>query len=531
MKHKNVKLFLLLFTAVIFALALVACGGGTTEPVAEATEAPAEEVAAEPTEAPMEEPTEAPMEEPTEAPVEEPTEAPMEEPTEVPTEEPMMVNSTMNGLEECAVATEGEFAGIDPSGQSIVWWHNHSGSREENMLPMIAQFNETNACGITVEAQNQGSYDDIRNQVNASINAGELPAALLVGYQNDQAFYQLNDTLADLNPYVDDAAWGLSEEDQADFYPTFFNQSIHPAFDNQRLGFPPNRSMEVLFYNQTWLEELGFAGAPTTPDEFREMACAAAEANGDGTGGFILRDDASAVAAWTYAFGGDILTEDGLGYVYDGDATVEALAFLKGMLDDGCAYLFTEGFPNPEFAARRAIFTMGSSSGIPFYGGDVATVAEENGTDPDVWGVAAIPHTTADPVQNIYGGDIMITNTTPEEQLAAWIFIKWFTTPEVQAQWDVISGYFPTRAGTSEFLGDFFTENPQWASAVELLPFSYYEPQLISYTAARDAAQAAFNEIMQLPAGATADDIRAILTTLTETANAAQAELMSEVQP
>ncbi len=514
MKHNKVKLFFLLLTAVIFALALVACGGDTTtteEPAA--TTAPVEETAAEPTEEPMaEEPTEEPM-------AEEPTEEAMAGPA----------NVTMNGLDECVVATDGPFAGVDPTGASIVWWHNHSGSREEQLLPLIDEFNQSNACGITVEAQNQGSYDDIRNQVNASINAGELPAALIVGYQNDQAFYQLNDSLADLNPYVSDAYWGLSAEDQADFYPTFFNQSVHPAFDNQRLGFPPNRSMEVVFYNQTWLEELGFAGAPTNPDEFREMACAAAEANGDGTGGFILRDDASAMAAWTYAFGGDVLSEDGLGYVYDGDATVQAMAFLKGLLDDGCAYFFTEGFPNPEFAARRAIFAMGSSSGIPFYGGDVATVAEETGNDPDVWGVTAVPHTTAEPVQNIYGGDIMVTNTTPEEQLAAWIFIKWFTTPEIQARWDQISGYFPTRAGTSEFLGDFFTENPQWASAVELLPFSYYEPQLISYTAVRDRATAAFNEIMQLPAGASEDDIRTILTNLTTFANEQQAELMSEV--
>ncbi|MCA9933676.1 MAG: extracellular solute-binding protein, partial [Anaerolineales bacterium] len=290
------------------------------------------------------------------------------------------------------------------------------------------------------------------------------------------------------------------------------------------LGFPPNRSMEVMYYNQTWLEELGFDGPPTTPDEFKAMACAAAEANGDGTGGFILRDDASAVAAWTFAFGGDVLTEDGTHYNYSGPATVEAMTFLKGMLDDGCAYFFTEGYPNPEFAARRAIFAMGSSSGIPFYGGDVLTVAEENGTEPDNWGVTAIPHTTPEPVQNIYGGDIMITATTPEQQLAAWIFVKWFTTPEIQAQWDQISGYFPTRQATNEFLAGYFDENPQWAQAVDLLPYSYYEPQLISYQSTRDGAQEAFNAIMQ---GA---DAQATLDDLTQTANETQDELMSEIQ-
>lgn len=455
------------------------------------------------------------------APAEEATEAPAEaaaEATAAPAEE----SAAATG--ECAPATDGELAGVDPSGQTIVWWHNHTGSREEQLLPLVAEFNESNPCGITVDAQNQGGYDDIRDKVNASIGAGEQPAALIVGYQNDQEFYQLNDTLVDLNMFLNDPTWGLSAEEQADFYQSFFNQSVHPLFDNQRLGFPPNRSMEVLYYNQAWLEELGFSGPPTTPDEFKEMACAAAEANGDGTGGFILRDDASAVAAWTFAFGGNVLTEDGTGYVYNSQATIDALALLKEMQDQGCAYFFTEGFPNPEFAARRAVFTMGSSSGIPFYASDVQTFAEENNKDPDVWGVSAIPHTTPDPVQNVYGGDVMITVTTPEQELAAWIFVKWFTSPEIMARWDQISGYFPTRASAVEYLGDYLQENTQWAQAVKLLPYGVYEPQLISYTGVRDATTQAFNEIMQ---GA---DIQSTLDTLTENANNMQEELMSEVQ-
>jgi multiple sugar transport system substrate-binding protein/sn-glycerol 3-phosphate transport system substrate-binding protein len=57
-----------------------------------------------------------------------------------------------------------------------------------------------------------------------------------------------------------------------------------------------------------------------------------------------------------------------------------------------------------------------------------------------------------------------------------------------------------------------------------LLPFAYYEPQLISYQATRDGMTKAFNEIIQ---GA---DIKATLDKLTEDANKQQAELMSEVK-
>lgn len=424
----------------------------------------------------------------------------------------------------CAPAADGAYAGVDPSGQTIAWWHNHTGSREELLLPIVAEFNESNPCGITVEAQSQGGYDDIRDKVNASIQNGEQPAAIVVGYQNDQEFYQLQDTLVDLNTIIDDATWGLTAEEKADFYPAFLEQSVHPLFDGQRLGFPPNRSMEVLYYNQSWLEELGFSGPPTTPDEFKAQACAAAAAKGDGTGGYILRDDASAMASFTYAFGGDILTEDGTQYVLNSPATVEAMTFLKGMYDEGCAYFFTEGFPNPQFAARNAIFAQGSSSGLPFYAGDLKTVAEEQGREIDAWGVTAIPHTTAEPVQNLYGGDVMITKTTPEQELAAWIFVKWFTEPENMAKWVQASNYFPTRASTSEFLTDYLAANPQWASAVDLLPYAAYEPQLISYTAVRDEMTKAFNEVMQ---GA---PIQERLDALTVFANDQQATMMAELE-
>ena len=431
--------------------------------------------------------------------------------------------ATEAAAEEAATG-EGAYAGVDPTGQTVVWWHQHSGSREENLLLMIAEFNESNEYGITIDPQNQGGYDEIRDKVNSSIAAGELPAALLVGYQNDQSFYQLNDVLVDLNTLMNDPQWGLTAEEVADFYPAFLEQSVNPIFDNQRLGFPPNRSMEVLFYNQTWLEELGFAGPPATPEEFKEMACAAAAANGDGTGGYILRDDASAIASWIFAFGGDVLTEDGTQYVYNSPEAVAAMTFLKDLYDSGCAYFFTEGFPNPQFAARKGIFAQGSTSGIPFYAGDVATAAEEQGREPDVWGVAAVPHTTADPVQNIYGGDVMITKTTPEQELAAWIFVKWFTSPEIQARWAEISGYFPTRASTAEFFSDTLKGNAPYQQGVALLPYSAYEPQLISYTAVRDAATQAFNEIMQ---GA---DIQATLDNLTAFANEQEAAMMAEAQ-
>jgi multiple sugar transport system substrate-binding protein len=128
-------------------------------------------------------------------------------------------------------------------------------------------------------------------------------------------------------------------------------------------------------------------------------------------------------------------------------------------------------------------------------------------------------------VQNIYGGDVMIVATTPEQELAAWIFVKWFTTPEIQARWNTASNYFPTRASTAEYLEDHIAQNPQYGQAFDLLPYATaYEPQLISYQAVRDAVTNAYNQIMQ---GA---DVQSTLDAVTQEANRLEAELMAEIE-
>ena len=428
---------------------------------------------------------------------------------------------------ECPVAAGGDYAGLSAEGSTVEWWVNHSGSRLDLLNEILADFNATNPCGIEVVANNIGGYGDINRAFNGSIAAGEVTAGLIVGYQNDQAGYQLNEGLVDINQLLNDEGVGLSEDQFANYYQGFMDQAIHPLFDNQRLGFAPNRSMEMLHYNATYAEELGFDGPPTTPDEFVEMACAAADASESGQGGFVLRTDASSVAAWTFAFGGELLTDGGTTYDYSTQATIDALSMVQELATEGedgkiCGYFF-DGFPNPEVASRNALFAMGSSSGIPFYAGDFDTINEESGRE-DVYAVAAIPHTTEVPVMNIYGGDVMIPVSTREQELGAWEFVKWFTSPEPQARWVEASNYFPTNSGTVEFISEYIDDNPVYGTAVDLLQYGIGEPQLPSYFPVRGMAEEAFNAILQ------GEDVEETLADLTEMANELEAEILAEIE-
>ena len=81
-------------------------------------------------------------------------------------------------------SAQDKYNGVDPTGVKLTYWHQYSGGQQAAMEALVAQFNDTNEYGITVEAVSQGSYNDLRNLMNAAIISGELPN-LVAGYQND----------------------------------------------------------------------------------------------------------------------------------------------------------------------------------------------------------------------------------------------------------------------------------------------------------------------------------------------------------
>ncbi len=391
------------------------------------------------------------------------------------------------------MAQEDPYADVDPSGQTVVFWHQHSGAREEQLTEIVAEFNASNEYGITVEAINQGGYDDIYNRITTSLASGgtDLPQ-LTVAYGNQAATYWLNEGIIDIDPLVNSTTWGLSEEDIADFFPGFYNADVFPQFDDVRLGFPPNRSMEVMYYNAAWLAELAAAGAisfdgpPTTPEQFREAACAATANGFSGATsdvapiGYQLSTDASRFASWTFAFGGDIYDGATNQYTLDSEGAVAAITFLQGLFTDGCAGEIFESFGDQtNFGNGVTLFTVGSSSGLPFY-----ATAVEAGANFD-FSVAAVPYTTPEPVQNLYGASVSIPRTTPEGELAAWLFVKYYTEASVQAEWGLASNYFPVRASSADSLSEYFDANPTYRTAFDLLPFTKAEPSVPGYDPVR----------------------------------------------
>jgi multiple sugar transport system substrate-binding protein len=413
---------------------------------------------------------------------------------------------------------------VDPSGQEVVFWHQHSGSREEELQQIIADFNANNEWGIAVNAEYQGGYGDIFNKMINVIGTEDAPN-LVVAYQNQAATYQLADALLDMNSLVESESWGMSAEEMADFFPGFINADIFPSFGNARLGFPPNRSMEMMYYNADWLAELGYDGPPTTAEEFKEMACAAVEqpfSNGVGdvpSMGYQLSTDASRFASWTFAFDGDVFDYDANEYSYNNESAAAAMSFIQDLFESGCATLPSENYGDQtDFGNGNLLFAVGSSSGMPYFGSAV-----DEGAD-FAWSVAPIPGTVDEPVMNVYGASVSVPKSTPEKELATWLFVKYYTSPEVQAAWAQASNYFPVRQSVAEGLSDYFVENPAYQTAFDLLPYAKTEPPVPGYDFVRDEV----SEVMA--AIADGADVQEALDMLNADANELLGEQMEDMQ-
>jgi multiple sugar transport system substrate-binding protein len=391
--------------------------------------------------------------------------------------------------------TDASLASVDPSGVTITYWYQHSRSREEAIQKLIAEFNETNAYGITVEGEYAGGYNDIYNKMITGIAGGDVPN-VVVAYQNQSAGYQVANALVDLNPYVNDEKWGLGEE-AGDYFKGFTESDVNAMFDGQRLGFPPNRSMEVMYYNLTWLKELGYNAPPKTWAEFEEMVQKATETGDGDQYGYALATGASNVFSLIISRGGEV-EKDGGGYNYNSSEARDAMEMMKRLYDAGYARRIVEAYgEQTDFGNFKVLFTMASTSGLPYYASAI-----ESSDRPFEWGVAPFPTVSASDqaVQNVYGASLSVTNigSTPEEQLASWLFIKFLTGKSQQAVWVRESNYFPVRASVADDLDDYFGENPQFKLAFDILTSSELtaEPPYAGYDEVRDVVSSTFNAIL-----------------------------------
>ncbi|HLA44478.1 MAG TPA: extracellular solute-binding protein [Aggregatilineales bacterium] len=414
------------------------------------------------------------------------------------------------------ISSAQDMSGVDPSGQTVVYWHQYnSGAQLETMTALVADFNANNEWGITVEALAQGSVDEIRELMNGAIISGELPN-LVAGFLNDAFSYHQDEAVIDINPYYTDPTWGFTEEELANL-----NTSILDSFligeTGERLGLPNQVSANVLVVNTGMLADLGFDGPPETFEAWMEVACAAAAAGGDNKG-YPIKGGASDFESYLAGMGGNLF-HDGA-WDFTSEAAVAVLQMYHDVYANDCAYVPDSAFGNTDdFALGLNPMGETSTAGIPFIISGMAEAGYET-----EWVVTTTPWTEGNRAIQPFISAILMGASTPEAELASWLFLKYFLTTGSQVTWTLATSYFPINLEAAASLGDFETTNPFFAQANALISDPdiniYLSPQTLAYGSIRPLIQQAVADVTS-----NGRDVMEVATELEEAANAVQADL------
>lgn len=365
-----------------------------------------------------------------------------------------------------------------PAGAAVElqFWHGQSQTQQAALNSLVDQFNASHPL-IKVTAIYQGNYNDLYQKVTAAIAAG-TPPDLAIAYQNQVASYIQSDAVIPLDNLIQDTEIGFTAADLQDIYPSFIDH--YPLYGDQVYSMAFMRSMEVMYYDADMLQAAGFDQAPTNYDQFMSI-CAAATKPPD-VYCYEMTPDASTFATWVFSRGGDLISSDGKAVAFDSPAGLATFQFINDLFTNNYATLVARAFQDQtDFALGKLAFTFGSTAGLPYY----TQAITEAGTVKN-WAIAPSPHTTPDPVVDIYGPSVTIFKTTTEKERAAFIFLKWMMDPGPNAEWIKATAYFPARRSTTKDLADFIQANPLYGDALDWVQYGRTEPALAAWEPIRN---------------------------------------------
>ena len=388
----------------------------------------------------------------------------------------------------------------DLEGISVRFLHALPVSTRETIEEVARQFSLTNPWGIWVEVEAFGSETLLLEALQSDLDQDDLPGLFAIHPINLDNLENEYPTV-NLSAYLKDATWGFTPEEQADFSPIFVEAFTQ---DDELTALPVTPTATVLFYNKAWGEALGFAETPTKEASFKDINCAATDfnlndelVNNDGTGGWLINFDPVVLLSWYHTYGGD--WQDLPLPAFDNETGRNAFGTLKSLYDQGCIWIGRRSEPYSYFADRIALMYAGTLEQIP-----IQTGWMELAENDDQWSVVGFPGPEG---QNMLlnSPGLFISETSREEQLAAWLFAKHLSSPDVEA--DLIESSFsiPVRKSTMNLLADFIGDYPQWAQGVALLDKASFIPNSDDWELGQWVLQDAIYQILlreadQLPA-------------------------------
>ena len=419
---------------------------------------------------------------------------------------------------------------------TITFWHSNGSVIEGKLKQYALEFEAMMLSqGFNVKVnivKNGANYDELRTNVINAIKGAELPN-LVQNYPDHVVEYDNNGVIESLTPYIYHPVHGLDpdnpNETLDDIVRAYREENRSNNLIGDYLSFPFNKSTEVVAYNKTFFDAvLGGRAFPETWQglfeltddilEIKDEQIDAIAANWAASGQPMTPQDiqkakdefvpftydsvSNAFISLTRQFGGQYTSRDpltGKGQVdFINPNTIRMLNFFAD--DRGRTFTVPQNwgvdYANNVSFQGTTIFSVGSTGGLRYNN------AVNNGFKLYDVGVAPVPYDSQNPSSRAViqqGTNISLTNRgTADQKLASWLFLKYLTSTDVQADFGITTGYTPVRlssiqtAAYQEFLEAADIELGDSASAMGLSNEDYRalaEQKLVAMGARASAMQ------------------------------------------
>ncbi|WP_077306787.1 ABC transporter substrate-binding protein [Terribacillus halophilus] len=319
----------------------------------------------------------------------------------------------------------------------IIFWHAMGGELEASVNDIVDNYNNSQD-KYTVKPVYQGSYEESLTKLKTVAGTEDAPAVTQIFEAGTKQMID-SGNVQPVQKFIDEENYDTSQWEE--------NISSYYQVDSEQYSMPFNSSTPVLVYNKDAFEKAGLdpENAPRTYSELKDAAEKLTIKEGDQTSQYGL-----SILNYGWFFEELLATQGGM-YVdnengRDGEATKAAFNDEKGqrvfelisdMHEAGTFYNVGQTWDDMRAAFQSKTITMmlDSSAGVK---------GLVDNADFEV-GVAYLPHPDGvDPQGVVIGGASlwMAKDINEKQEQASWDFMKYLSTPEVQAKWHVESGYF-----------------------------------------------------------------------------------------
>ncbi len=300
--------------------------------------------------------------------------------------------------------------------------------------------------------------DELTDQLTLALSSGNVPDIV-----------SLDDILA---PYYNSisALSDVSEEFAKLEFKDSFSQGMVDlgTYEGKQYAIPFAPDVSIMFYNKTHFKEAGL-DPEKGPETWTEFIDYAQKLTRDGRYGYTYNGGGGQMftfVPYIWSNGGDLLSEDGKTCLLDQPEAIEALQLYDDLTNK--YKVAPEGVTTYSWSESQDAFLTGKVSMTVLGNSQLYTFLTEH---PDFdFGVCLIPKKDGKEHTSFGGGDLIAIMEQSKHKDAAWDFVEYALSEEVQVELFAKNGLLPSR--TDLFDNEYFNKNDKYKVLEEALKVS-----------------------------------------------------------